>query len=220
MYSAIAIFIVFVIWAVIELNKAKSRKENFKQLPYKIGFSFDSDRETNLVSDLATFKQFSGKYKGVMSNILTRKERTLQIDIFDYEYTVMGMASRHGGATTNTIYRSVILFQAENISLPHFILRPEGLSDKIGAVFGLQDIDFKSNPKFSKKYLLKGENEELIRKIFHPDILNYMGKDITKKVFIEGNKNRLVCYELNKLKYNNVPLMLEQFKYIYNMFIK
>ena len=37
-----------------------------------------------------------------------------------------------------------------------FEMRPENLLNKIGAALGRQDIDFDSNPEFSRRYLLRG----------------------------------------------------------------
>ncbi len=61
--------------------------------------------------------------------------------------------------------------------LPNFTLRPENLFHKIGQVFGYQDIDFDSHPEFSKRYLLKGENESEVRSTFSADTLAFYESD-------------------------------------------
>lgn len=50
--------------------------------------------------------------------------------------------------------------------LPAFMLTPEGFLDKIGVMFGGQDIDFSEGPEFSKAYRLRGGDESAVRALF------------------------------------------------------
>ena len=90
--------------------------------------------------------------------------RNHEFALFDYEYVVEGSES-------NSSYKqSVIWFHSENLCLPNFALRPENLFHKIGGVLGYQDIDFESHPKFSKTFLLRGNDEPKIRDIFKNEV--------------------------------------------------
>lgn len=50
------------------------------------------------------------------------------------------------------------------------VLRPERLSDRIGGLFGHRDIDFASDRRFSRRYLLRGSDETAIRAMFTPEL--------------------------------------------------
>ena len=80
--------------------------------------------------------------------------------------------------------------------LPQFTLRPEHVFHKIGQVFGYQDIDFDSHPEFSKRYLLKGENEESVRWLFGDDALSFYESDRTLSTEAAGRQ--LIHYRSGK----------------------
>ncbi|MEC9473853.1 MAG: hypothetical protein VX584_04130, partial [Actinomycetota bacterium] len=64
------------------------------------------------------------------------------------------------------------MLDAEDLQLPTFVIRPENLFHKIGSTFGYQDIDFDAHPTFSKRYLLRGPDEEAIRNTFTDEFLS------------------------------------------------
>ena len=80
--------------------------------------------------------------------------------------------------------------------LPSFTLRPENLFHKIGQVFGYQDIDFDSHPEFSKRYLLKAENESDVRHAFGTDVLSFYESD--QKLSTEAAGRQLIHYRAAK----------------------
>lgn len=63
-------------------------------------------------------------------------------------------------------------------------------------MFGYQDIDFDTHPVFSKKYLLRGAEEDSIRERFTGDVLNHLEQ--TKGLSLEGYGELLVMYRKGK----------------------
>ena len=126
--------------------------------------------------------------------------RNQEFALFDYEYVVEGSES-------NSSYKqSVIWFHSENLCLPNFALRPENLFHKIGGVLGYQDIDFESHPKFSKTFLLRGNDEPKIRDIFKNEVLNFF--ESLEEISVEGGDNQLILY---RHQVRIAPEELEQF---------
>lgn len=75
--------------------------------------------------------------------------------------------------------------------MPEFLLRPENLFDKIGSLIEFRDIDFGNHPQFSRTYLLKGQDEPAIFRVFNPDVIRfYEGR----RVCTEANGSRLIFY--------------------------
>ena len=62
---------------------------------------------------------------------------------------------------------------------------------------GIKDIDFDNCPDFSKSYLLKGNDEGGIRRIFKPEVINYFEQNKTNAT-IEASKDNLIYYNLGK----------------------
>jgi len=92
-----------------------------------------------------------------------------EIVLFDYQYT------RGGGKSSSTYRQSVFYAYHEDLHLPRFRLHPENaFFHGIAKAFGMQDINFESHPKFSRSYLLRGQDEAQVRLRFHPGILSFL----------------------------------------------
>jgi hypothetical protein len=87
--------------------------------------------------------------------------------VFDYVY-VIGY-----GKNRQTHTQSVAYLEPSYLNLPHFSLRPEGFMLKIFTAFGYQDIDFGQRPEFSKQYILRGPDEQAIRRTFNDGLLSF-----------------------------------------------
>jgi hypothetical protein len=90
--------------------------------------------------------------------------------LMDYQFTT-------GSGENQTTHRqTVALFPDAGRGLPDFELAPENIFHKIGAVFGYQDIDFESSEEFSKRYLLRGREEDRVRAAFSADALAFFAQ--------------------------------------------
>jgi hypothetical protein len=85
--------------------------------------------------------------------------------VMDFQYTISS------GKNSHTHHQTVALFPEAGRDLPDFELAPEHFLHRLGQVFGYQDIDFEQFPEFSRRYLLRGADEEGIRRVFTPTVL-------------------------------------------------
>lgn len=90
----------------------------------------------------------------------------------------------------------VTVTETEN-SIPDFALEPEGLWTKLSELSGSKDIDFTHHPEFSKKYFLRGENDEAIRKFFTEGVIQFL--ENREEIHIECHKNKLLFYKKREL---------------------
>jgi hypothetical protein len=67
--------------------------------------------------------------------------------------------------------------------------------DKLAAAFGQKDIDFPEYPTFSKKYLLRGQDEAAIRNFFTRDIVAFFEQERGWNVEVQGGQ--LFAYREN-----------------------
>jgi hypothetical protein len=86
----------------------------------------------------------------------------------------------------------VACFQFEGPALPTFSLRPEHVWDKIGFWFGYQHIEFGSHLGFSRNYLLRGNDEAAIRRVFTDAVLAFYEQN--PGLSTEGSGNLLLFY--------------------------
>lgn len=95
-------------------------------------------------------------------NILRREVPPLDVVLFDYRYTV------GSGKQSHTVDQTMAVFRSNRLQNPAFVIKPEGFFSRVGALLGIQDIDFEDSPEFSRKYVLQGANEEAIRAFLTP----------------------------------------------------
>ena len=188
----LAVVVVLAIAAGIRhaVVQARQRTAALAALASKMRFRFSKEGDAELPNTLGHFHLFSQGHSKKITNVLRGRANDMDVLIFDYRYTT------GGGQHSNTSHQTVILFESDGMQLPQFALRPENVFHKIGQVFGYQDIDFDSHPEFSKRYLLKGEDEGAVRDLFTRDVLSFYEAD--GKLSSEAAGGRLIHYRHGK----------------------
>ena len=111
--------------------------------------------------------------------------------VFDYSYVI------GAGNNTRRINQTVFFVHSKELNLPQLLMKPEHFFHRIGEWLGMQDIDFEEYPKFSRQYLLQGEDEEWIRASMPDELLRFF--TIEKKWTLEGLNYYLIFYRRNRL---------------------
>jgi hypothetical protein len=106
--------------------------------------------------------------------------------VFDYQYVV------GHGKHRSTHNQSVVYFEPRDLRLPVFSLRPEGTFHKIMSAFGYQDIDFGNRPEFSKRYLLRGQDEPAVRNTFSEAALGFY--EMNQGSCTDGGGNQIFVF--------------------------
>lgn len=83
---------------------------------------------------------------------------------------------RSSGGLRGHYTLGVVSFDLSELNLPSFSLQPEKLRHKLVELTRLSDIDFADSPRFSRRYLLRGEDEKAIREAFHPPLRDFLGR--------------------------------------------
>lgn len=170
------IFILFLALAAgilaLALYHEKKRREALEQVAAQLGMQFSAQLPEGIRSRLvqAGFGLFEQGYGQRFYNSMSKRliDGT-EIALFDYQYT------RGSGKSSSTYRQSVFYAYHEDLHLPRFRLHPENaFFHGIAKAFGMQDINFESHPKFSRSYLLRGENEAQVRLRFHPGVLSFL----------------------------------------------
>jgi hypothetical protein len=149
--------------------------------------------EWGLLNMLTDFRLFKRGYGKRITNVLSIKDSMYdsQVRVFDYKFIV------GGGNSTRRISQTVFLVDSKKLGLPHFSMKPENFFHKIGEKLGMQDIDFEEYPAFSDQYLLRGEDEGLIRSTMSPEMLQFF--TLEKYWSLEGINYFFIFYKWNKI---------------------
>ncbi len=136
-------------------------------------------------------------------NILEKYLENGRINVSDVTLTEGARSSSHDTHIT------LVLVTELDVVLPDFALEPEGLMTKFSELAGTRDIDFKDHPVFSKKYFLRGDDEERIRTFFREEILQFL--ENREEIHIECHKNKLLFYKKRELLDTGEILYAEKF---------
>ena len=175
---------------VVSHLQDKKRTEKLRQVADEMGLPFYPQGDDSLIGQLSNFPLFSEGRSKKIKNMLHGETSEVEVGIFDFRYTT------GSGKSSHTHKQSVAYFRSPDLDFPDFALRPEHLFHRIGGVFGYQDIDFESHPRFSKSYLLRGNSEHKIRQLFNDEILAFFERQTGLSV--EGNGERLIFYRASK----------------------
>jgi hypothetical protein len=168
----------------------KKRTEKMSLVAAEMGLPFYAQGDASLISELSNFPLFSEGSSKKIKNMLHGMTSDVEVGVFDYRYTTWTGKHRH-------VYKqTVAYFQSPELDCSEFALRPENLFDKIGGVFGFQDIDFESHPRFSDSYLLRGNSEVKIRRLFNDEVLAFFERQTALSV--EGSGQRLIFYRASE----------------------
>ena len=199
--------IAILIWSFF--RREKERTAQFKQIADRMGLLFYPKGDATFLENLSHLHLFSQGHSKKVSNLLRGVSGQLggtdqaEVRIFVYRY-VTG-----GGQHSRSVRQTVIAFRSPELHLPQFALRPENLFHKIGAAFGYQNIDFDAHPKFSKKYLLRGNDEQKIREVFTRQLLAFF--ETEEGVSVEADGGRLIFYRRGKrIRPEDVGPFMEQ----------
>ena len=202
---------------------SEQRLKKLKDFAEQMGMEFSEKGDSALLESLSAFDLFS-KSGVKITNVLYGDSEQLG---YGEEFEVRILECTQDIGEDGQVHQTVICFRSSQLSLPDFSMRPEYFFHKIGSVLGYQDIDFESHPtaaEFSKKYLLRGKDEQKIRVLFtdkvltffaaHPDVGNghlpfwHWSQHM---VCVEGSGDQLILYRDGiRIKPEDIPAFMKE----------
>ncbi len=185
-----AIIGVIVVAALISKRLQRKRAAAMERVAGELGLEYRPIGSDGVVAQQGNFELFSkGRAKKVF-NMLQGGGGERRLAIFDYLYTT------GGGKSTHTWKTTVFSVRFDGSEMPAFMLRRKQLGDGIASWFRGKGIEFAGRPMFSKRYLLRGENEEAIRAVFTEPVVTYFEEN--PGLFVEALGNAMMIYRLGK----------------------
>jgi len=146
-------------------------------------------------------------------NRLYKEKQNYQVDIFGYQYT------SGSGKNKSTNHFTVVGFNDGETSFPSFGMRPQNFQHNIGKKFGYQDINFPENKIFSKRILLRSDDESAIRKIFHIKLLTLLENE--EDLCVEAHNEQIIFYrKYKRIKPEDIKYFYEKVERLYRAFLK
>jgi len=162
------------------------------------GFKKDLPVSTYPWMDFGIFNQGWGKK---LTNFMKKESELGELLLMDFRWQVSNAKS------SNVITNTLIIHSVKN-PLSKFVLDSRSVFDKVGAGATDKGINIDSNPGFSKKYLLKGDNETAVMKIFNKGVLDYFAKNETFDHVESNSKYVLFYYYQEPIKFELVEKVI------------
>lgn len=169
---------------VVGLIREVRRNKALQKAATDLGMSFDAKPTQSLGLG---FELMDRGRRGSWRNLIAGPIEDLEVSIFDYSY-VTG-----SGKNSNTRRVSAVLLKMQSARVPCFALTRESLLHRVGAALGFQDIDFEEDPEFSKRFVLKGDDEHAIREIFADDLRRSL-VEVDSRISIEAMGDSVLVY--------------------------
>ncbi len=177
-----------IIFLVYNSKMEKKRKADLRQAAELLKLTYQEGDQPDLLSSMEKFKTFSrGERSRKISNLMSGKTEDLALKIFDYRYRI------GSGKNSTTHFHTIVHVRSSLMNLPAFSLTPESVFHRIGDFFGMKDIDFDMYPEFSQQYLLKGPEEEAIRKLFNREKLTFFTDN--PQFSVEGQNDEMIIFK-------------------------
>jgi hypothetical protein len=194
----------------------QQRIADIKALGLRLKLQYFQQGDSSLAPMLANLDFFSRGDRIKVSNLLKGQIRhdrqQVSVAIFDYEYTLsrthQGLSIGQGlsvasSTDSDSFIHTMLVFYDDRLDLPHFIMRPEHIFDKVGNLIGWADINFPDFPQFSKRYSLKGEEVDRIRSLFQPDVIKFCEQ---AGLSLEARGSYLVAFPIYRGNHHEVKI--------------
>ena len=173
----IALGIAVIILLVSSYSRMVKRRKTVQKLANRIGFYYMHNK-AELKQLLRGFKIHSSR--GTVYNIIQGHRSHVTWTVFECKWLF--------NTNSQPVHYLVVLAQLSRIDLPEFHLSPQRLKDMGGV-----DITFEDNPEFSQRYFLKAHDEEGVRALFNPKVLEYF-QHHPEDVYVEASGDKFVYY--------------------------
>jgi len=196
-----ALYVVFIIVLLIlgglqQIRRNKERTLALNAWATENGFEYLPTQDDELLTKMQVFPLFNKGQNRRMINVIKTKTDNVKMTFFEYSYIVSTGGGGYGGSSRRSTLGfeyAVVAFEHNSLNLPKFILRPEGMLDRLGEAIGWdgsRDIDFDQHPEFSKSFVLNGEDEPAIRNFFDREKLDFFAQ--RKETCIEAGHSFLI----------------------------
>lgn len=186
--SVIAAF-VGVVWYLAKWFE-EQRSQEYAAVARKLGLAFSASGDAELLESLGNFSLFQLGHGRKLRNLIRGQTQNVHVALFDYTYTT------GGGNSSSTHRQTVVRFDSPWLDLPRFEVRPVHVGYRLAKLLGYRDIVISEFSRFSKKYLLRGDDEDAIRNAFTDDVVLHL--EALDGLYILGERSRLVVYRAGK----------------------
>jgi hypothetical protein len=184
----VLLFVAFAALVVVliatSMAMAAKRRQAFVQFATAHQLIFDPGDDHGLMDRYPEFGCLRQGTKGRKSyNHLRGSWRDREMLAFDYRYQTTSTDSK-GHTQTHSHYFSAVILKPE-LPLRPLLVRPEGLLDKLGQFFGMDDINFES-AQFSRRFHVSAKDRKWAYDVLHTRTIERLLADDAYSIQFHG----------------------------------
>lgn len=198
-------FFIFVIVMIVlgAMQSAKRRKELAAWARMR-GLSFSQEKNSRYDERYPEFEKLQSGDNRYAYNICDGQYNDRYVQCFDYHYETHSTDSK-GRRTTHHHHFSAVILELNMPFQPIFI-RPEGFFDKVGAFFGMDDIDFELDA-FSRAFFVKSQNKRFAFDVIQPKTMELMLA--SPRFSMDFDRDEVLIYKGGKMKPSEYEAAIE-----------
>lgn len=176
-----------------------NRQELIKIIAKELDYNYTVRKKTN-ITYLENFLYFRTKTINHTYNEISKKDAVFKV--FDVEFY-------EGEFIAKEVIRSTMLYTELDHIIPTFSIYREGLLEILYHYTGFKDIKIDTEPAFSKKFYIKGEDEAAIQQLISPELAAFLIEN--PNFHIESNGYALLIFTKERLASINEIKKIKQF---------
>ncbi|MEK7667711.1 MAG: hypothetical protein AAB409_03595 [Gemmatimonadota bacterium] len=165
-----AIAAIFAVIAWRERRRSRAMAAVAETLGLTFEANVDAQGTVAALRALADVPLLGRRFHQSSTNAMAGRRGGREVRVFDFTF-------RHRKRGRGYTELTVVLLPGGGAGLPDFVLAPENVLQKLGEVFGCEDIDFLTHSEFSERYHLRGADEAAIRRAFSAEALETIGRE-------------------------------------------
>jgi hypothetical protein len=211
-FIGIAVLVV----GLIALNawQQKKRTEAWQRVAGELHIEFLGNNN-DVLNRCGGMKLFSRGRSRRFLNAICGDAGDTKIILGDYRFRT------GSGKNSSTHVYTVCVLQSAQLNVTGCYLRPQiSFFDAIGAMLGGQDINFADDETFSRAYVLQGEDEEAIRKLFDTEVRAWFVERSQRHLQFEARGGTLVFHTGRRRKPDEAKQLMGEALDIMNLLAK
>lgn len=171
--SAVVFFVgviaLMVVVGIVAARRDRRRKAALPLEAQQLGLTFEAESSATLArfNDRLRLFRFEGREARVANRISGRRD-DLDVELFDFGLTIRAGGKRRWQEQT------VVVVRVPGVPLPAFKVDVDVPFGKLimarrGAA--VPDLDFPDHPSFSRRYILDGDDQQAVRRLFTPAVI-------------------------------------------------
>jgi hypothetical protein len=189
----LVLFLTFAVFLIISGYRGRQKRlQSLQSFASQNGWEFVPGAGVDYFPNASSYELFNPLkgYSKQITALIKKPHAGGEAFVFDYSYKVH--TSGHGSGQRE---HTVVAFRSPRLQLPYFALYPESFFSGLGELFGYNDIDFESHPKFSERFKLCGKDVGQVRQLFRPQVRDFFEGIDT--INVDGGGDCLFLYTSN-----------------------